>query len=204
MSPDCVKYGIGTVCQSMQNDIKAVQSKLATVARDTRVRIEPLPLIPPTDILPYKGLPNIVQLPVGSVHTVIGIGKCAHYGQAKLVIKLNNQQVYQAGDYLEEYGQHLHKDCAIVLDKVMTNRGSNRRKFMQCKIVKKGNWAGLVDYAKAPLLPPEKSRMTEIVLDVKIIRNKGQKRKLILVEDGTIYKIKKSKLEQTVKPGCTV
>jgi hypothetical protein len=37
------------------------------------------------------------------------------------------------------------------------------------------------------------------VLDVKPIEHKGQKRKLVLTEDGNVYEVKLSKLENTVK-----
>ena len=37
------------------------------------------------------------------------------------------------------------------------------------------------------------------VMDIKYVEHKGHKRKLLLVEDGTIYKVKRSKLENTVE-----
>ena len=36
---------------------------------------------------------------------------------------------------------------------------------------------------------------------VKSVKHKGQKRKLLLAEDGTIYKVKRSKLENNVEAG---
>ena len=36
---------------------------------------------------------------------------------------------------------------------------------------------------------------------VKPVKHKGQKRKLLLVEDGTVYKVKRSKLENNVEAG---
>ena len=39
------------------------------------------------------------------------------------------------------------------------------------------------------------------VLDVKTVTHNSQKRKLVLLEDGNVYKIKKSKLEEHVSPG---
>ena len=39
------------------------------------------------------------------------------------------------------------------------------------------------------------------VLDVKPIEHKGQKRKPVLAEDGNVYKVKRSKPENTVKGG---
>ena len=39
------------------------------------------------------------------------------------------------------------------------------------------------------------------VIDVKEVTHKGQKRKLLLSSDGRVFKLRKSKLEQSVKPG---
>ena len=42
------------------------------------------------------------------------------------------------------------------------------------------------------------------ILDVKTVTTQLKKRKLVLLEDGTVYKIKKSKLENHVSPGITL
>ena len=63
-----------------------------------------------------------------------------------------------------------------------------------CKIVQKGDWSAYV-----PMLSP-KNKDTK-VLDVKTVTHNSQKRKLVLLEDGNVYKIKKSKLEDHVSPG---
>ena len=39
------------------------------------------------------------------------------------------------------------------------------------------------------------------VLDIKTVRHNSQECKLVLLEDGNVYKIKRSKLEGNVKPG---
>jgi hypothetical protein len=46
-----------------------------------------------------------------------------------------------------------------------------------------------------------KSAKVVKVLDVKPIEHNGQKRKLVLTEEGTVYKVKRSKLENSVKAG---
>ena len=43
-----------------------------------------------------------------------------------------------------------------------------------------------------------------LILDVKTVTPNSRKRKLILLEDGIVYKIKKSKLEGQVSPGLTL
>ena len=37
--------------------------------------------------------------------------------------------------------------------------------------------------------------------DVKYVEHKGQNRKLLLAEDGTVYKVKRSQLENNVEAG---
>ena len=39
------------------------------------------------------------------------------------------------------------------------------------------------------------------VIDVKTINVRGKKRKLLLTDQGAVYKLKQSKLEDSVKPG---
>ena len=54
-------------------------------------------------------------------------------------------------------------------------------------------------HEKVRLLPPKKERGVIKVMDIKSVEHKGHKRKLLLVEDGTIYKVKRSKLENTCR-----
>ena len=65
-----------------------------------------------------------------------------------------------------------------------------------------GCWSGLVYYKQVPMLSAENKDAK--VLDVKTVRHNFQKRKLVLLEDGNVYKIKKSKLEDNVKPALTL
>ena len=59
----------------------------------------------------------------------------------------------------------------------------------------------MLDCEKVPLLPPKKKRGVLKVLDVESVEHKGQQFKLLLVEDEMVYKVKRSKLENTVEPG---
>ena len=71
-----------------------------------------------------------------------------------------------------------------------------------CSVYEKGDWTVLVDYNKVKMLP--KMRMNRCVLDVRDVEVRGQKRKLILTDNGdgpVIYKFKKSKLEENVEVG---
>ena len=71
-----------------------------------------------------------------------------------------------------------------------------------CSVYEKGDWTVWVDYNKVQMLP--KMRMDRCVLDVRDVEVRGQKRKLILTDNGdgpVIYKFKKSKLEENVEVG---
>ena len=50
-----------------------------------------------------------------------------------------------------------------------------------------------------PLLPASNKRSVLKVLDVKSVEHKGVNRKLLLAEDGTVYKVKRSKMENNVE-----
>jgi hypothetical protein len=67
--------------------------------------------------------------------------------------------------------------------------------------VQRGDWSGLLDDEKVRLLPANKKCKVFKVLDFKPKERKGQKRKLVLTEDGTVYKVKRSELENNVKAG---
>lgn len=153
------------------------------------------------EMVPYKHMKNLAELPLGSTYTILAIGYSEHYGQQKLVLKLDDGTLYQAGDNLEEQKEQLMDGCKIVITK--TKLSSTRKKYAICKIVQRGDWAGILEYEKVPLLPPNNKRKNVKVLDVKPIVFKGKKRKLLLVEDayGAVYKVKRSKLEDTVQPG---
>ena len=55
------------------------------------------------------------------------------------------------------------------------------------------------DYSKTPMLSTFDGSTS--VIDVKSINVKGIKRKLLLTNTGAVYKLKKSKLEERLRPG---
>ena len=158
------------------------------------------PVIPRENLLPYKDYPNLIALPIGSVHNVDGWGFLKHYGIERLVISLDGK-IYQAGDNLEENIRELKYLCKIKIEKIRTNT-KRHVKYAVCSVYEKGDWTVLVDYNKVKMLP--KMRMNRCVLDVRDVEVRGQKRKLILTDNGdgpVIYKFKKSKLEENVEVG---
>ncbi len=177
-----------------------IDSDISKIEKPESAEKQPLPQICKEDIEAYKHLSNLIELPIGSAHEITAFGFQSHYGRDKLVVKLSDGRLYQAGEGLEGQHETFFVGTKIVVEKHRVCKTS-RRKYAVCQIVQKDDWSGLVDYNEAELLPPRHKRQKVSVLDVKSVPQRGQERKLILVEGGVVYKIKKSKLEETVKPG---
>ena len=128
------------------------------------------------------------------------LGYAKRYGKYKLVMQLENGMSYQAGEYLETCKDRLLSGCKIVIEKYRVDK--SKGKYVVCNIVQKGDWSGLVDYKQVPMLSSKNKDAK--VLDVKTVTHISKKRKLALLEDGNVYKIKKSKLEDHVSPGITL
>ena len=183
---------ITTQTENMLQDIKNAEEKLNEV---TTYSVKPLPSFPVW--VPYKALNNLAELPVGSVHALAGIGNAKHYGQDKSVMQLDNGVSYQAGEFLEACKDNLLNGCKIIIETLRLDKA--RRKSAVCKLVQKGDWSGLVDYKQVPM-SSSKNKDTK-VLDVKTVTHNSQKRKLVLLEEGNVCEIKKSKLEDHISPG---
>ena len=197
LAAEMEKDSIKSLREQITREIQEEKSKMASA--DLTMPVESPPVLTREEMVPYKHMRNLAKLPLGSTHTVTAIGYIEHYGQQKLVVKLGDDILYQAGEILERQKEQLTEMCKIVISK--TKLPQTRKKFAECKIVQHGDWAGVLDYDEVPLLPAKKKRSALKVLDVKSVEHRGQKRKLQLAEDGTVYKVKRSKMENNVEAG---
>ena len=148
-------------------------------------------------LLPYQEYSNLVSLPLGSTKKISAIGYAKSYGGNRLVVQIDDT-FYQAGESLEEQ-KNLHlTNCIIRIEKYQVKR-STRTKYAVCRVYEPGDWTAFVDYAKADML--KKQDGSTRVVDVKTVEVKGKKRKLLLTDKGSVYKLKQSKLENSVTPG---
>ena len=126
------------------------------------------------------------------------LGNIDHFEQQKLVVKWDDGITYQAGEHLERQKEQSTETYKTATSK--TKLLPTRKKFIVCKIVQKGDCTALQDYEKVPaVLPGTKKRNGVKVLDVKSVKHKGQKRKLLIAENETVCKVKRSKLENNVE-----
>ena len=91
------------------------------------------------------------------------------------------------------------RGCFIKIEKIGVNR-SRRVKYATCSIRDKGDWTAIMDYKDIKMLSNFDG--TTSIVDVRMVDVKGVKRKLLLTNTGDVYKLKKSKLEERLKPGC--
>ena len=164
-----------------------------------------LPIIPRDEMDLYKSMTTLATLSVGSVHTVVRIGFCMHLNKEKLVVQLADGEKYQAGKDVEQKKEELYLGCQLLIVKVQENR-SDRKAIAICQIVDTQDWAAKVhDYKTLPMFSAvAKKDDKRKVMDVKEKQMKGVKRKVALMDDGTIYRFKKSKLEENLKTGLYI
>ena len=189
-------YGHKTVfCRLVLNNAKE-EEELINIDKDNLGNCF-LPLIPRENLLPYREYQNLSILPIGYMYKVDGVGMIKHYGTERVVLSIGDK-IYQAGDDLEEKVDQLKKDCSIKIEKVRENR-KRRVKFAICSIFEKGDWTGMVDYVNTKML--SKFDGSTCIVDIREVEVKGKKRKLLLTNTGDVFKLKKSRLEETVGIG---
>lgn len=170
----------------------------------TESDMENVPMLNPLQIRCYNILPNLIDLPQGSIHTVLSMCHVLYRNKQRLVVKLDNETMYQAGRYLEENKEKLKKDCKIKIGK-MKNEPSSRHKYAMCTIAQRDDWASLLEYNDLPLLNYRRGRGMVRVKDVAMVEVKrGVKRKLIRTDDDVVYRVKRTKKSDAIVPGTMV
>ena len=198
-------YGRETVfCKLALNAKEETKNNLPMKKMVKYVENVATPIIPRENLLNYREYPNIISLGVGIVNTVNGWGYINHYGTERLVVSVD-EQIFQAGDDLEEKVDKLKYMCKIKIEKIRTNT-KRHVKYAVCSVFEKGDWTASVEYGNVPILPKNKMDGETCVLDVRTVEVKGHKRKLLLTQrededPQIIYKLKKSKLEENIKVG---
>ena len=164
---------------------------------------EQLPNLNQLEVGEYRNLPNLAVLPRDSIHTVISKCHLLHRNKQKLVVKLEDGNVYQAGRYLEQNEVLLSKDCKLKIGKIRTDV-SSRNRYVLCTVAKKDDWAKLLTFEELPTLSMEEGREEIRVKDVATVEHKGKKRKLIRTDEDVIYRLKRTKFADTVIPNTMI
>ena len=135
--------------------------------------------------------------PLGSANKVSAIGYAKSYGEERLVVKIGDN-FYQAGDDVESNVENLKLNSILKIEKICT-RPARHTKYAVCSIYEPGDWTACMEFVKTPMLKNRDG--STCIVDVKTIDVRGKKRTLLLTDQGMVYRLKQSKLEDTVQPG---
>ena len=195
------------MCSPMENNVAITQDipgGAEVQENQSNVQVNDLPIIPPEELPLFNDILHLILLPKKSIHTLKKIGFISSYGQKRLLVELEDGVRYVAGKDLESKQDKLHVDCKLVLEKTKLCT-STRKKHYIVNVVRKGDWAGIIQYSDTPIIKQRKgNEATTRVLDVSNVEHKGQKRKLVLTDDGNVYRVKASRLEKEITAGWFV
>ena len=181
-------YGQTTVfCNFVVNYPTALATRKVVHETKTQGDGEELTTLGQEDLLLYREYSNLTALPIGSTNKVSAIGYAKSYGGERLVIKIVDT-FYQAGDDVENKVDQLKLDSILKIEKIRRDP-SRRTKCAVCSIYKPGDWTACFDFSKTSMLINWDG--STCVVDVKAIDVKGKKRKVLLTDQGTVYKLKK-------------
>ena len=192
------KTSISKQRSDAQAHVEACVSQIAQTFKEIEPRSDTsIRCIPREHLATYAEYPNLASLAKGTVLQVEGVGFLMHYVDERMVVLVNGM-IYQAGEDLQSKVHELTKNCYIKIVKIHSNC-RRHIKYVECKVFKHDEWEGLIDYAKLPVFT--KLDTKTCIIDVKTVAYKNQKRKVLLVEGGRVFKMKKSKLEEEIAPG---
>ena len=166
-----------------ETESQGMEKELTTVGQD--------------NLLPYREYRNLTELPLGSANKVSAIGYAKSYGEERLVVKIGDN-FYQAGDDVESNVENLKLNSILKIEKICT-RPARHTKYAVCSIYEPGDWTACMKFVKTPMLKNRDG--STCIVDVKTIDVRGKKRTLLLTDQGMVYRLKQSKLEDTVQPG---
>ena len=127
----------------------------------------------------YKSCLGLEELPPNSIHLLKSFGWTIHYKQRKLLVQIGDI-FYQAGSHLESlYDGKWMDGTIILLCKCKTDR-KNRKHYMECVVVGKGEWWKATNISKTEKLVSDGDDVVEVQL------RKGKY--LCRLEDGSIRK----------------
>jgi hypothetical protein len=200
---DLKKKSIKQQITTKKAEITRCEEKLSVIPFEvTDTEYEALPKIS-MDSIQDTTLPSLAVLPKKSIHTIIGAHDIVtKTGEEDMVVELEDGSRFVGGEDLVKKKDLLSKECRVSIEKV--KGGKRKTSYAVVKTGRKREWGALVDYKSATMLPSKRLRMKVKVIDTSVVVNKGQKRKLILDDNGDVYRFKKSKLEEKVKPNDLV
>lgn len=84
------KRSIKHLREQVTTEIQEQTAKLRKMYAETTTHSRALLILTKEEMVPYKHMRNLVELPLGLAHTLVAMGYIEHFGEQKLVVKLKN------------------------------------------------------------------------------------------------------------------
>ena len=84
----------------------------------------------------------------------MAMGCIEHYGQVKMVLKLEDGKTYLAGESVEQQKEQLTGGCKIFIS-------STKKRFTICKVIQHGGWVGGLHYDKVLFYHQERNGLRQ-------------------------------------------
>lgn len=142
VTDDCIP----SLKQTVEHEIDICHDKLTTVQDDTSTALPNIPIM-----VPFKHFPSLSELPVGTCREIIASGyasitdRIGWLSNWRMTISIKPVNIWKNVKTPYFLG------AKSLSKKLRVNKA--RRKYAVCKIVKAGDWAGILDYNKVKLLP---------------------------------------------------
>ncbi len=133
---------------------------------------------------------------IGTTKDVIAYGQQKFRGKLHGIVKFLDGTLYRAGIDLESKSNLLSKGSKVRVLKKRIDQNT-RKPYAVVEIIEAGDWS-CCNYKDLPFVNTVNNGL---VVSVKEITVKSAKRKIALLDNGKVYKCKRSKLENSMHPG---
>ncbi len=174
---------INTLRTATETSIITTEERIATCLSTSSSST--VAVVPRENLLNYTEYKNLTSLPLGTVARVKEIGFISYYGIDRMIV-LTDKGSFQAGEDLENKVGAITQDCLIKILRTKLNK--SHRKFACCDIYERKDWSVFVDYENTPIFRDFSGN--NCVVDVRTVDIKGQKRKLLMLDGGDIFRRK--------------
>jgi hypothetical protein len=174
------------------------QEKTEVAANLQENSTDPIPTLSREEQPSYSSLANLEDH-IGELIEVTAYGEQSFHGVNRGVIRISTGVFFKAGIDLESKANLLRPGTKVKILKKRTDP-KTRKTYALVGIVDPGDWS-FGDYNSLPFI--NKAKNLEVI-GVKDVMVKGEKRKIAMADNGIVYRCKRSKLEDMLRPGLTL
>lgn len=145
--------------------------------------------------------PDISSLPKEKIHVIKSVDQKESDGEEKILITLMDGKTYELCDNLKPDIADWKPGSQFIIEKKGTDKRT-KKTYVKCRTAAEGDWAGLLKYSEIALYTKKRIFLYFVrVIDIAYKIHKRKKRKIVLTENGDVYRFFPCKFESNVRPG---